>query len=47
MRYLHTYTDFLQNALVKKFEYLSVLGKDIDKSLWLTFWTTLWSVYEL
>jgi len=30
--------NFPQNTPVKNFENWSVLGKDMDKSLWLTFW---------
>jgi len=33
----HFLTNFPQNTPVKNFENWSVLGKDIDKSLWLTF----------
>ena len=33
----HFITNFRQNAPVKKFENRSIFGKDMDKSLWLTF----------
>ena len=33
----HFVTNFPQNAPVKTFENRSILGKDMDKSLWLTF----------
>ena len=33
----HFTTNFSQNVAVKKFENRSIFGKDIDKTLWLTF----------
>ena len=33
----HFITNLTQNASVKNFENQSILGKDMDKSLWLTF----------
>ena len=33
----HFITNFRQNALVKNYENRSIFGKDMDKSLWLTF----------
>jgi len=34
----HFITNFPQTAPVKNFESRSVFDKDMDKSLWLTFW---------
>jgi len=33
----HFTTDLSQNAAVKKIENRSIIGKDMDKTLWLTF----------
>jgi len=37
----HFTTNLSQNAAMKNFENRPVIGKDIDKTLWLTFWATL------
>jgi len=34
----HFTTNFSQNVPVKKIENRSIFGKDMDKTLWLTFW---------
>jgi len=38
----HFTTNFSQNSPVKKFENWSIFGKDMDKTLRLTFWATLY-----
>jgi len=38
----HFTTNFSQNAPGKKMENRSIFGKDMDRTLWLTFWATLY-----